>query len=148
MAAQQTLSSRSLYFCQPYQRQEGSCTMPLGLGPSAGVTVGNLLHSLGMAGKHPPEVECWMKGYLQVKFFLQVLNKSLHHFRELGVKQKYFGKPPQPFSLFCISGLPEHGILLCWMLGLRVQAWQHCCCVCAPCSWHLELALHAGLLLG
>lgn len=27
--------------------------MPLGLGPSAGVTVGNLLHSLGMAGKHP-----------------------------------------------------------------------------------------------
>lgn len=52
MAAQQTLSSRSWYFYQPYQKWTGGCTVPLGLGPSAGVMVGNLLHFLGMAGKH------------------------------------------------------------------------------------------------
>lgn len=34
------------------------------------------------------------------------------------------------------------------MLGQRVQAWQHCCCVHAPCSWHLELALDGGISLG
>lgn len=39
-------------FVQPYQRWAGGCTVPLGLGPSAGVVMDNLLHSLGMSGKH------------------------------------------------------------------------------------------------
>lgn len=52
MTAPQTLYSRICIFVQPYQRWPGGCAVPLGLGCSAGVRLGNLLHSLGMGGKY------------------------------------------------------------------------------------------------